>query len=179
MPGIVGTWQASEVLKLLLGIGRPLIGRLAVIDALDARMRDFRIERDTDCPVSGTKPTIREVVLIDEGPANEIQSGGAEIGAAELASYLEEHPRARLLDVREPHEAVLGSPEGSIAIPASVLEARMHELDTAGEYVVACRVGARSAWAARRLREAGFGRLVHLRDGLIALAALDRDFEFF
>lgn len=85
----------------------------------------------------------------------------------------------RVLDVREPHEAVFGSVEGAISIPASRLEARMHELDTAGEYVVACRVGTRSLWAAQRLRDAGFGRIWHLHGGLLSLAAADASFEFF
>ncbi len=89
------------------------------------------------------------------------------------------HPTAQILDVREPHEAVLGSPPRSIAMPASVLEARMHELDTALDYVVACRVGTRSLWAVQRLREAGFGRIWHLHGGLLALAARDESFEFF
>jgi sulfur-carrier protein adenylyltransferase/sulfurtransferase len=84
-----------------------------------------------------------------------------------------------LLDVREPHEAVLGSIDGAIQIPASDLEARMHELDSASTYIVACRVGARSLWAAQRLRDAGFTRLLHLRGGLLAYAARHAEFEFF
>ena len=88
-------------------------------------------------------------------------------------------PRARLLDVREPHEAVLGAPAGALSIPATELEARMHELDSTLHYIVACRVGVKSRWAARRLREAGFGTVRHLRDGLLAYAALDASFEIF
>jgi adenylyltransferase/sulfurtransferase len=84
-----------------------------------------------------------------------------------------------LLDVREAHEAVLGAPAGSVAMPASELEARLHELDLTAHYVVACRVGAKSRWAARRLREAGFGQVRHLRDGLLAYAAIDAGFEVF
>ena len=86
---------------------------------------------------------------------------------------------ARLLDVREPHEAVLGTIEGAIQMPASQLEARMYELDSASRYVVACRVGAKSRWAVGRLRDAGFTRLQHLRGGLLAYAARHADFEFF
>jgi rhodanese-related sulfurtransferase len=88
-------------------------------------------------------------------------------------------PRARLLDVREPHEAVLGAPEGAISIPATQLEARLHELDTTLHYVVACRVGAKSRWAAQRLRDAGFGEIRHLSDGLVAYGALDGGFDVF
>ena len=84
-----------------------------------------------------------------------------------------------LLDVREPHEAVLGSIDGAVSMPASQLEARMHELDSAQQYVVACRVGSKSLWAAQRLRDAGFTRLLHLRGGLLAYAARHAEFEFF
>jgi molybdopterin/thiamine biosynthesis adenylyltransferase/rhodanese-related sulfurtransferase len=177
LPGIVGTWQASETLKVLLGIGSPLVGRLAIIDALDARMREFRIERDPQCPLCGDAPTIRDVFPVEE--TRVAIRDEQEVQAAELNEFFAQHPRAKLLDVREPHEAVLGSPPGAIAIPATELEARLHELDTAGEYVVACRVGRKSLWAAQRMREAGFGRIWHLRDGLLALAARDESFDFF
>ncbi|MGH7662086.1 MAG: molybdopterin-synthase adenylyltransferase MoeB [Vulcanimicrobiaceae bacterium] len=178
LPGIVGTWQANETLKILLGIGNTLIGRLAVIDALGGRMREFRIERDPGCPLCGDSPTIREVAAVDDG-VRRIARDEQEIEATQLYHFLEEHPQVRVLDVREPHEAVFGSVAGAISIPASRLESRMHELDTAAEYVVACRVGSRSLWAAQRLRDAGFGRIWHLHGGLLALAAADASFEFF
>lgn len=178
LPGIVGTWQANETLKILLGIGNPLIGRLAVIDALGGRMREFRIERDPGCALCGDAPTIRDVAPAADG-VRTIPRDAQEIEAPQLYRFLEEHPHVRVLDVREPHEAVFGSVEGAISIPASRLEARMHELDTAGEYVVACRVGTRSLWAAQRLRDAGFGRIWHLHGGLLSLAAADASFEFF
>ena len=178
LPGIVGTWQANETLKILLGIGNTLIGRLAVIDALGGRMREFRIERDAGCVLCGDAPTIREVVPIEDG-VRLTPRDAQEVEAAQLYRFLEEHPQVRVLDVREPHEAVFGSVADAISIPASRLEARMHELDTAGEYVVACRVGTRSLWAAQRLRDAGFGRIWHLHGGLLALAAADAAFDFF
>lgn len=178
LPGIVGTWQANETLKLLLGIGKPLVGRLAVIDALSGRMREFKIERDPSCPLCGDEPRIRDVVPLEDG-VRRIPRDEQEVEASALRAFFDKRPHARLLDVREPHEAVLGAPYDAISVPASTLEARMHELDTAGEYVVACRVGTRSLWAAQRLREAGFGRIWHLHDGLLALAALDASFEFF
>ena len=81
--------------------------------------------------------------------------------------------------MREPHEAVFGTIDGAVCIPASQLEARMPELDTAVRYVVACRVGVKSLWALRRLRDAGFRRLAHLHGGLLAYAARQEDFEFF
>ena len=178
LPGIVGTWQANETLKILLGIGEPLIGRLAVIDALGGRMREFRIERDPACALCGDDPSIGDAIESDDG-ALRVSLDEQEIEARDLYDFLATHPGARVLDVREPHEAALGAPPGAISIPASRLEERMHELDTAGEYVVACRVGSRSLWAAQRLREAGFGRIWHLHNGLLALAAVDASFEFF
>ncbi len=177
LAGIVGTWQASETLKLILGIGTPLIGRLALIDALDARVREVRVARDPACPLCGDAPTITDVS--DEPEPARAVPGIAEIAASDLDAFLASDARARLLDVREPHEAVLGAPAGAIAIPASELEARLHELDTALHYVVACRVGAKSRWAAQRLRDAGFGETRHLRDGLVAYGAIDAGFDVF
>ena len=174
--GMIGTWQASETLKLILGIGRPLVGRLVLIDALDARVREVRVARDPACPLCGDAPTIRALTAVAAPPAVAEQG---EIGAAELDAILAADPAARLLDVREPHEAVLGAPPGAVSLPASALESRLHELDLTAHYVVACRVGAKSRWAARRLRDAGFGNVRHLRDGLLAYAALDAGFDVF
>lgn len=174
LAGIVGAWQASEALKLLLEIGRPLVGRLMLIESLGARVREVRFARDPACALCGDAPRLHDVA--EEEEAAEEPPEFEEIEAAQLDAALAE---ARLLDVREPHEAVLGTIEGAIAMPASRLHERMHELDTAARYVVACRVGAKSLWAARELRAAGFGRLVHLRGGLLAYAASRPEFEFF
>lgn len=176
LAGIVGTWQASEALKLVLGIGAPLVGRLMLIDALDARVREVRLARDPACPLCGDAPTLHDVTP-DPPAAPEAEED--DLAASELDALLARDPRARVLDVREPHEAVLGAPEGAVALPASELEARLHELDPAAHYVVACRVGAKSRWAARRLRDAGFGGVRHLRDGLLAYAALNEAFDIF
>jgi sulfur-carrier protein adenylyltransferase/sulfurtransferase len=175
LAGIVGAWQASEALKLLLGIGESLAGRLLLIDALGARVREVRFARDPQCALCGESAAISEVAShAYREPA--VDSPVAEIEAEELDAALRS---ACLLDVREPHEAVLGTIEGAIRIPASQLEARMHELDSASRYVVACRVGAKSLWAVQRLHDAGFTRLQHLHGGLLAYAARHQDFEFF
>jgi sulfur-carrier protein adenylyltransferase/sulfurtransferase len=177
LAGMIGTWQASEALKLVLGIGSPLIGRLMLVDALDARVREVRIARDPACPLCGDAPSLRDVspdAFVTPDDAEDV-----EIAAADLDALLARDSRARLLDVREPHEAVLGGPAGAITIPATEFEARMHELDPTLHYVVACRVGVKSRWAARRLRDAGFGSVRHLRDGLLAYAALGAAFEMF
>ena len=177
LPGIVGTWQANEVLKLLLGIGEPLIGRLALIDALGATVREVRLASDPDCPLHGAHPTIHDVTDLPDEPRAPLAV--PELDAAELDDYLEAHPAAHVLDVREPHETALGPAPRAIHVPATELEARMHELDTAAEYVIACRVGAKSAWAAQRLHDAGFRRLLHLHGGLLAYAAASPEFDFF
>jgi adenylyltransferase/sulfurtransferase len=174
LAGIAGAWQASEALKLVLRIGEPLVGRLMLIETLNARVREVRFDRDPGCALCGDAPSIGDVRLVDydEPVADDVE----EIESNALAGAL---ANAHLLDVREPHEAVLGSIEGAISIPASQLEARMHELDSSHRYIVACRVGAKSRWAVRRLRDAGFKRLLHLRGGLLAYAAHHPDFEFF
>jgi adenylyltransferase/sulfurtransferase len=175
LAGIVGTWQASEALKLLLGIGETLAGRLMLIDTLQARVREVRFERDPNCALCGAEPAIAAIVpaIYDDTPE---ETPVAEIDAEGLDDALSD---AVLLDVREPHEAVLGSIEGAVRIPASELEGRLHELDSASRYVVACRVGAKSLWAVRRLHEAGFSRITHLRGGLLAYAARHHEFKFF
>jgi sulfur-carrier protein adenylyltransferase/sulfurtransferase len=172
LAGLVGTWQANEVLKLLLGIGQPLIGRLLLIESLGAHTREVRFERDPRCALCGTRPTIADAV---EHDLDELRDAG-DLEPSELDDAL---VSAVLLDVREPHEAALGLIEGAVHIPASQLEARLHELDSARAYVVACRVGAKSLWAVQRLRDAGFTRVRHLHGGLLGYAAQHDAFSFF
>jgi sulfur-carrier protein adenylyltransferase/sulfurtransferase len=176
LAGMIGTWQAAEALKLILGIGVPLIGRLLLVDALDARVREVRVARDPACPLCGDAPSIRE--LGDRPEPAPAPRRVTELAVTELDGVLAD-PAARLLDVRDPHERVLGSVPGAIEIPAGELEARLHELDTARTYVVACRIGAKSRWAAERLRDAGFAKLYHLTGGLLAYAAVDPTFDTF
>jgi len=175
LAGMVGSFQANEAIKLLLGIGEPLVGRLLLIDALEAHVREFALERDPACPLCGDAPSIRDVGTIPERVASPAGVPELDLEGHDLAIA----QGAILLDVREPHERALGEVPGAVAIPATVLEARMHELDSANTYVVACRVGAKSRWAAARLKEAGFGKVYHLRDGLLALAARDDAFDLF
>jgi sulfur-carrier protein adenylyltransferase/sulfurtransferase len=172
LAGLVGTWQANEVLKLLLRIGEPLAGRLLLVESLGARTREVRFERDPRCAMCSEHPAILDAVETD---VDEI-TDESDLAAADLDDAL---ASATLLDVREPHEAVLGIVEGALHIPASQLEARLHELDSARTYVVACRVGAKSLWAVRRLRDAGFTRVRHLHGGLLAYAAMRESFDFF
>lgn len=173
LAGIVGTLQANEALKLILGIGEPLVGRLLLVDALGAHMREVTIERDPACSLCGDRPDITDVSLPKE---DDEAADVDEITPAQLDESMRE---ATLLDVREPHEAALGIIEGSLHIPATQLPERLHELDSAKRYIVACRVGQKSLWAARLLRDAGFRRVVHLQGGLLAYAAAHDEFAFF
>lgn len=179
LASLVGTWQANEALKFVLGIGEPLIGRLLLVDALAARSREVSFDSDPACPLHGPQQTISDVSAYPAALPARLPRETEEIEAAALDAYLDAHPATRVLDVREPHERALGPAPQSLAIPANVLPARLHELDTAREYIVACRIGAKSAWAAELLSDAGFGRLRHLRGGLLAYAAARPDFEFF
>jgi molybdopterin/thiamine biosynthesis adenylyltransferase/rhodanese-related sulfurtransferase len=174
LAGIVGAWQAAEALKLVLGIGESAAGRLILIDALAGRVREVRLAADPACALCGSHATVHDVLAVETGDDDEPFDD--DVTAEELDAVLRE---AVLLDVREPYEAVLGVPEGAVHIPASMLEARMHELDSARTYVVACRVGVRSRWAVERLRQAGFRRVRHLRGGLAAYAARHEEFAFF
>ncbi len=176
LAGVVGAWQASEALKVLLGIGRPLVGRLALIDALGAQMREIALEADRDCALCGDAPTIRDVVPL---APRERRSDVRELEPAQLDAFLAGPARPVLLDLREPHERALGPFPGARELPASQLDARLHELDTAATYVLACRIGQRSLVAHDRLRDAGFARLVHLRGGLLAYAAEAERFDAF
>jgi adenylyltransferase/sulfurtransferase len=174
LAGVMGSWQAAEALKVLLRIGEPLAGRILLVDTLRARVRELRFDRDPACALCGSAARILDILAALPEAATDRTI--AEVDASALGEALRE---ATLLDVREPHEAVLGTIDGAVSIPASQLEARMSELDTAVRYIVACRVGVKSRWALHRLREAGFGRLAHLRGGLLAYAARQDDFEFF
>jgi adenylyltransferase/sulfurtransferase len=172
LAGLVGAWQANEALKMMLEIGEPLIGRLLLIEALGSRTREIAFEPDVHCAVCGPKPSIMRPRLFEQEERRDTD----EVEAHDLDEALE---NAVLLDVREPHEVIVNSVEGAVHIPVSELEARLHELDLYRTYIVACRVGMKSLWAAQRLREAGFTRVRHLHGGLLGYAAFNSDFSFF
>jgi adenylyltransferase/sulfurtransferase len=179
LAGLVGTWQAAEVLKLILGIGTPLVGRLLLVDSLGARVREIELASDPDCPLHGERPTIASVGAAPLEAAPPLGTGPPELAAADLDAFLRAVPDAIVLDVREPHERALGPAPHALELPASALEGRLWELDSARTYVVACRLGAKSRWAARRLFDAGFRRLHHLSGGLLGYAAAHPEFEAF
>lgn len=174
LAGMLGTLQAGEILKVLLAIGRPLIGRLLLLDALEGETKNVRFDRDPKCVMCGDSG--RRSLFDAYEERDDAQVFEDDVLPEQLDDVL---AAARLIDVREPHEMVLGIIDGALHVPASQFEARLHELDSAQAYVVACRVGVKSRWAMERLRDAGFSRVRHLRGGLLAYAAQRPEFAFF
>ncbi len=180
LPGIIGTLQALEAIKLILGQGKTLAGRLQLFDALTMRWRELPVRRTPACPVCGDEPTVTELIVYEEfcglrqqrAEAAAAADGILEIGAAELRDRLEAGEPITLIDVREPYEwdiANLGD-RGARLIPLGELPDRLSELADAGEIVVHCRTGSRSARALGLLRDAGFQRVLNLRGGIHAWA---------
>lgn len=176
LPGIVGTIQATEVVKLLLGAGRTLAGRLLVIDALRMEFRELEVRRDPECPVCGDEPEIRELIDYELfcGLAPGAPDGPEvpEIDVLELRRRLESGEAVQVLDVREAYEWAICNLEeaGARLIPLDRLPARIGELDRETPLVVHCRSGVRSAKAVELLQDAGFENAVNLRGGILAWA---------
>jgi molybdopterin/thiamine biosynthesis adenylyltransferase/rhodanese-related sulfurtransferase len=172
LPGVIGSLQATETLKLLLGIGEPLVGRLMLYDALGMRFREVRMSKDPDCPICGDHPTITGLIDYDEfcGIGQEEEDdvpGVPEITPLELSQCRED---VHLVDVREPHELGIAAIPGATLIPLGDLMARFGEIDTEGDVVVMCRSGKRSAFATRFLLDQGLSRVRNLRGGILAWA---------
>lgn len=174
LPGIVGTLQALEVLKLVLGTGTPLIGRLLMFDALATGLREIRLARDPQCAACGTAPTIHAPIdyeafcgLAGAGlPPRHLPVIGVEAFAAGRGAA----DAPELLDVREAHELAIATLPGARSLPLSELPARLHELDSARAYVIACHQGLRSVEAYYLLHKAGFHHLQVLDGGVDAWA---------
>ncbi|MEX0907103.1 MAG: molybdopterin-synthase adenylyltransferase MoeB [Gemmatimonadota bacterium] len=173
MPGIIGTLQALEAIKLILGRGDTLIGRLALFDALAFRWRELKLRRNADCPVCGDHPTITGLIDYDEfcgtgATMNEPQQGVPEITSTELKQRLDRGDPLLLVDVREPFEwdiANLGE-YGARLIPLGDVLERADEIDPTAEIVLYCRSGSRSAGALRQLRARGYARVWNLKGGI-------------
>jgi adenylyltransferase/sulfurtransferase len=171
LPGVIGVIQGIETIKLVLGIGESLLGRLLLFDALAMTFRELKLRKDPACPVCGERPTVRELIDYQEfcGLAPESgdgESAGWEIGARELAERLERGDELDLIDVREPHEFEIARIPGARLIPLNSLPARAAELDSSREVVLHCHHGQRSMRALEFLRQAGFRKLKNLRGGI-------------
>jgi adenylyltransferase/sulfurtransferase len=172
LPGVIGLIQGIEILKLLLGLGETLIGRLLLFDALAMRFREVRLEKDPACPICGEQPTIRELIDYETfcglTPAPAAADAELfEIGPGELAAALE-GGEVTLVDVREPHEYEIAHIEGARLIPLGRLPERLGELDSSEEIVLHCHTGERSLRALEFLRQSGFRKLKNLRGGIDA-----------
>jgi adenylyltransferase/sulfurtransferase len=170
LPGIIGTIQATEAIKLILGVGEPLVGRFLIYDALRMRFRELKLSRDPDCPVCGRNPRIRELQAYEQAcrPAQAEMEGLGDMTAVELKSRMDAGNPPIVVDVREPHEFGICRIPGAILIPLGELASRTGELDPASEIVLQCRSGARSARAVALLRDRGFGRARNLAGGILA-----------
>ncbi len=175
LPGVIGTIQATEAIKLLAGIGEPLIGRLMLYDALSMRFRELKLRRNPECPVCGEHPTVTELIDYDQfcGIVPEVNtlSNQYEITPAELAEQLQSDARPYLLDVRNPYEVAIASIPGTDKlIPVDQLPERLSELDSSVEMVVYCRSGARSGRAVELLKSAGFRKVKNQVGGILRWA---------
>ena len=176
LPGVVGTLQATEAIKLILGAGESLVGRFLLFDALKMRFRELKVRKDPDCPVCGEHPTVTQLIDYEQfcgvtpaTPAAATTPGAQdEATVEELQTRLDRQESFLLLDVREPQEFEICRIPGSVLIPLGDLPARLSELEGRDDMIVHCKSGARSGKAVRLLREAGYGRARNLKDGILA-----------
>src|SRR5438270_2831729 len=174
LPGLVGLIQATEAIKLILGAGQPLIGRLLLIDAMGMKFRELKLRKNPDCVVCGTNPTVTKLIDYEEfcglrGQEKPVSNGVPEISVEELKQRLDAKEDFVLMDVREQHEYQICNLNG-VLIPLIDLLRRVHVLDHSKEMVVHCRSGVRSAKAIGFLQHAGFTKAKNLAGGILAWA---------
>jgi len=175
LPGLVGVIQATEVIKLILGKGEPLIGRLLLVDALNMRFRELKLRKNPECPVCGANPTVTQLIDYDQfcGIAHEtpqsaaVKNGIPQLGVKELKRRLDAGEDVFILDVREPYEYQIAQIGGKL-IPQNDVPQRLAEIDRDREIVVQCRSGARSQKIAEFLKQAGYPKVVNLAGGILA-----------
>jgi adenylyltransferase/sulfurtransferase len=180
LPGIIGVIQATEVVKLLIGQGEPLIGRLLLYDALDMKFRELKLRKDPACPICGEHPTIDHLIdyeafcgstILGTDGVNQTGSMTDEITVKELSKRLDAGmPGMTLIDVREPHEWEIVHLDAAKLIPTQQLPNHLNELSQTDELLVMCRSGVRSAQAAAFLRQMGFKKVKNVHGGILAWA---------
>ena len=184
LPGLIGTIQATEAIKLVTGIGEPLIGRFLIYDALRMRFRELKLPKDPQCAVCGESPTIRELTEYEGYCTTALPSGGGihsndssgesranglmDITVKELKERMDRDDAPRLIDVREPHEHAICSIPGAELIPAAQFAQRLGEFDPNGEVVVHCKTGGRSGRAVEMMKARGFTNARNLAGGVLA-----------
>ena len=175
LPGLVGVIQATEVIKLILGKGEPLIGRLLLVDALNMRFRELKLRKNPDCPVCGTHPTVTALIdyqqfcgIAPETPQEKIVKNGIpQLSVKELKRRIDAGEDVQLIDVREPYEYQIAQIGGKL-IPQNDVPNRLAEIDRDREVIVHCRSGARSQRIAEFLQQAGYPNVVNLAGGILA-----------
>ena len=177
LPGVVGTIQATEAVKLILGVGEPLINRFMIYDALRMKFRELKLRRDPECPVCGDAPTVTELIDYEQfcgvAPAPAATTSAQDVDAdddvtvEQLKAGLDAQDDLFVLDVREEQEYQICRIPGSTLIPLGDLPTRLHELEGRDDLVVHCKSGVRSAKAVKLLREAGFKKAKNLRGGIL------------
>jgi adenylyltransferase/sulfurtransferase len=177
LPGIIGSIQALETIKLIVGVGETLVGRLLLCDARRMQFRELALSKDPDCPLCGTHPTVTALIdyeafcgVVDggSGTLKHAERDGLEIGAAALKREWTTNPRLVVIDVREPHEYAIARIDGARLIPLSELPGRLSEIDGRAEIVTHCHHGMRSLAALDLLRGAGFANVRSLQGGIDA-----------
>jgi adenylyltransferase/sulfurtransferase len=176
LPGVIGVIQATESIKLLSGIGQPLIGRFLIYDALNMKFRELKLRKDPDCPVCGTNPTVTKLIDYDQfcgivQPAQDHSAGASvsatEITPVELKKKLDAGETPFILDVREPNEYQINKIPGSTLIPLGELPRRYQELPKDRQIVTQCKIGGRSAKAQDFLKTVGFTNVLNLKGGIL------------
>jgi adenylyltransferase/sulfurtransferase len=170
LPGIIGSLQANEVIKLIVGAGDPLIGRLVLFDALKLKFRELKLRKSPDCPICSEHPTQHELIDYEQfcgiDPRADQVEAEFEVSTPEFKSWLDEGRPVTLIDVRNPPEWEICRIDGAKLIPLGELQDRLGELDPADTLVVHCHHGGRSAQAVRFLRQMGFSRAINLAGGI-------------
>jgi adenylyltransferase/sulfurtransferase len=177
LPGVVGTIQATEAIKLIMGIGEPLIGRFLIYDALRMKFRELKLKKDPDCPVCGTHPTVTALIDYEQfcGVAPAATEAAVSAGSGsetetdviELKRKIDAKEDFFLLDVREPNEYQIGRIPGSTLIPLGEVPQRVNEIPRDKEIIVQCKMGGRSARAAEFLRQQGYKNVKNLKGGIL------------
>jgi adenylyltransferase/sulfurtransferase len=175
LPGLVGVIQATEVIKLILGKGEPLIGRLLLVDALNMRFRELKLRKNPECPVCGENPTVTQLIdyqhfcgIVPETPQEKnVKNGIPQITVKELKVRRDSGDDFFLLDVREPYEYQIAQIGGTL-IPQNDVPNRLAEIPRDREIIVQCRSGARSQRIAELLQQAGYTSVANLAGGILA-----------
>jgi len=174
LPGLVGVIQATEVIKLILGKGEPLIGRLLLVNSLDMKFRELKLRKNPECPVCGKNPTVTKLIdyqqfcgIVPEAKVAAEKNGIPQMSVTELKQKLDAGEDVFILDVREPYEYQIAQIGGHL-IPLGELPNRLGELDTEKNIVVQCKSGGRSQRAAEFLAQNGFSKLHNLAGGILA-----------